>query len=97
MTTINLESDIQAQSAILDVKGWTQLQAEICMNVANAKFCAFMAECEQAAEYVRLGFVTRTAAADYLHVAAVYNQLYFEYGADQIQQIMADALESRAA
>ena len=31
-------------------------------------------------------------AADYLHTAAVYNQLIFEYGADAIQAIMAEGL-----
>lgn len=97
MTALNLESDILEQAAALDERKWTNLQTEIVMNVANAKLDAFAAECERAAEFVRLGFITRSTAADYLHVTACYNQLYFEYGADQVQQIMAEALESRAA
>jgi len=49
------------------------------------------------AEFVRLGFITRAVAAGYLHEAAIYNQLYFEYGADAIQAIMSAALHSEAA
>ncbi len=66
------------------------------MSVANAKLYAFEAEAMRVAEWVRLGF-RDARAADYLHVTAIYNQLYFEYGTDRVQKIMADALESRAA
>jgi hypothetical protein len=97
MSTLNPESDILEQANALDEKKWTFLQAEICMNVANAKLEAFSDECGRAAEYVRLGLIPRSVAANYLHVAAVYNQLYFEYGADRIQKIMAQAAERRAA
>ena len=76
---------------------WTELQTEICMNVANAKYHAFIAEAERAAEFVRLGFVTRTTAADYLHVTAIHNQLAFEYGTDAIQAIMSAAFDSEVA
>jgi hypothetical protein len=95
--TLNLEADIPEQMALLEEKNWTALQAEICMNVANAKYHAFIAEADRAAEYVRLGFLTRAGAADYLHVTAVYNQLYFEYGADHIQAIMSAAFGHEAA
>jgi hypothetical protein len=88
--TFNLEAEI-------DPTKWTALQREICMNVALAKRDAFIAETERAAEFVRLGFITRATAADYLHEAAIYNQLIFEYGADAIQAIMAAALASEAA
>lgn len=95
--TLNLEADIEEQAATLDQKKWTQLQTEVCMNVATAKFYAFAAEAERMADWVCLGVVSKTVAADYLHTSAAYNGLYFEYGADRVQQIMADALESRAA
>jgi hypothetical protein len=94
--TLNLEADIAEQAALLDCSKWTALQAEICMGVANAKYHAFIWEADRAAEYVRLGFLTRPAAADYLHVTAIYNQLYFEYGTDRIQAIVAEAFEVAA-
>ena len=87
---LNLEAEI-------DPTKWTALQTEICMNVALAKLCAFTTEAERAAEFVRLGFITRAMAADYLQVAAVYNQLTFEYGTDTIQTLMANALSEAAA
>jgi hypothetical protein len=90
--TLNLESEISC-----DVSRWTQLQAEICINVANAKYYAFVGEADRAAEFVRLGFIKRATAADYLHETAIYNQLYFEYGTDRIQEIMTVALDSEAA
>jgi len=89
--------NLNAEWTATDPMKWTALQTEICMNVANAKFYAFVAEAERMAEFKRLGFVTRATAADYLHETAVYNQLYFEYGTDRIQKIMAEALESEAA
>ena len=67
------------------------------MNVANAKIYAFVAEAERMAEFVRLGLITRSIAADYLSEAAVYNQLYYEYGADYVQSILAAAFASQAA
>ena len=76
---------------------WTALQTEICMNVANAKFYAFADEAAKMAHWVRLGVVQKQVAADYLHETAVYNQLYFEYGTDKIQRIVADAFASEAA
>jgi hypothetical protein len=93
--TLNLEAEIDL--ARFDPTKWTALQTEICMNVALAKRDAFVAEVQRMAEFVRLGFLTRAAAADYLHEAAIYNQLYFEYGTDQIQKIVAAAFESEAA
>jgi hypothetical protein len=81
----------------IDLTKWTALQTEICMNVALAKRDAFIAEAERLAEFVRLGFITRAVAADYLHEAALYNQLIFEYGADHIQAIMAAALDGEAS
>jgi hypothetical protein len=80
-----------------DVTMRTKLQIKICMNVANAKYNAFAVEAERAAEFVHLGFITRAVAADYLHETAIYNQLYFEYGTDRIQAIVAAAFESIAA
>jgi hypothetical protein len=88
--TLNLNAEI-------DPTKWTALLTEMCMNVALAKWDAFIAEAERAAEYVRLGFITRAVAADYLHETALYNELVFEYGADAIQAIMAAALSEAAA
>jgi hypothetical protein len=94
--TINLESDLEEQAAAMDEKKWTRLQSEVCMNVANAKFYAFAEEAERMAEFVRLGMVPRLVAADYLHQSAAYNQLYYEYGADSVQKVMARAFEVAA-
>jgi hypothetical protein len=88
--TLNLEAEI-------DPTKWTALQREICINVANAKYYAFVAEAERLAEFLHLGFVNRQTAVDYLHESAIYNQLYFDYGTERIQMIMAGALESGAA
>ena len=90
--TLNLEAEIDP--TWLDPTKWTALQTEICMNVALAKRDAFTAEAQRMAEFVRLGFITRVVAADYLHEAVIYNQLYFEYGADAIQKIIAEAFEA---
>jgi hypothetical protein len=78
------------------IDDWTALQAEICMNVANAKYYAFADEAAKLAHWVRLGVVKKQIAADYLHESAVYNQLYFEYGTDKIQGIIANAFTSEA-
>jgi hypothetical protein len=67
------------------------------MNVALAKRDAFIAESQRLADFVRLGLITRTIAADYLQEAAVYNSLTFEYGTDAVQAIMAAALSEVAA
>jgi len=75
---------------------WTPLQTDICMSVALAKRDAFIAKAERVAELVRLCLLTKADAADTLHEAAMYNQLYFEYGADHIQGIMARAIEGAA-
>ena len=91
--TLNLESNIGEQVRALDPMAWTKLQAEVCMTIANAKFYAFVAEAERMAEFVRLGFLSRATAADYLQEAAVYNSLCFEYGTDHIQAIMATAFK----
>jgi hypothetical protein len=91
--TLNLEAEIQPPC---DVQAWTRLQAEICMNVANAKFYTFVSEAERMSEFARLGLITRAIASDYLHEAALYNSLYFEYGADRIQKIVAEAFEAAA-
>ncbi len=91
---LNLNSD---EWISLDPTKWTALQAEVCMNVANAKFNAFVVEAYRLAEFVRLGLLSRATAADYLYEAAVYNQLNFEYGTDAIQAIIADAFKCEAA
>lgn len=88
--TFNLDAEV-------DPINWTKLQTEICMGVANAKYHAFVAEADRAAEFVRLGFITRATAADYLHTSAIYNQLYFEYGTERIQAIMSAAFDEAAA
>ncbi len=75
---------------------WDKLQIEVCMNVANAKFYAFVAEAQRMAEWVRLGIMTKVTAADCLHESAQYNQLYFEYGAERIQKVMAEAFQVAA-
>jgi len=80
-----------------DPSRWSALQTEICMNIALAKRYAFIAEADRAAELVRLGFISRVMAADYLHIAAFYNQLTIEYGTDAIQEIIADALSEAVA
>jgi hypothetical protein len=93
--TLNLEAEnLEAET---DPTKWTALQTEICMNVVLAKRDAFIAEAQRMAEFVRLGFITRAVAADYLHEAAIYNSLNFEYGTDAIQAIMATAFDSEAA
>ncbi|WP_342728869.1 hypothetical protein AAFG07_20840 [Bradyrhizobium sp. B097] len=89
---LNLESNIDEQVSTLDPEKWSNLQAEICLNIANARFHAFVAESEHAAGLVRLGLISRVVAADHLHVAAIYNALYVEYGAEAIQRVMADAM-----
>jgi hypothetical protein len=75
---------------------WTALQTEICMNVANAKFFAFVDEAERVADFVRLGILDRHRAVECLHEAAIYNSLIFEYGADRIQAIMSEAFKVAA-
>jgi len=75
---------------------WNPLQTEICMSVALAKRDAFIAEAERVADLVRLGLLTKPEAADTLHEAATYNQLYFEYGTDHIQEIMAATIGGTA-
>jgi hypothetical protein len=94
--TLNLdEADINISvSAECD---WTPLQADICMSVAVAKRDAFICESRRLADLVRLKVLPRAVAADYLHEAAVYNSLFFEYGCDHIQEIMAVAFEGGAA
>jgi hypothetical protein len=88
--TLNLEAEINPTK-------WTKLQAEICMNVANAKYYAFADEALKMAHWVRLGVVQKQVAGDYLHEAAIYNQLAFEYGNDAIQAIMSAAFGSEVA
>jgi hypothetical protein len=88
--TLNLESEI-------DPTKWTALQVEVCMNVANAKIYAFAAEADRMAELVRLGLITRAVGADYLNESAVYNGLYYDYGADHVQSIISSAFASEAA
>ena len=41
---LNLNEDIAEQVAVLNEKTWTALQAQTCMNVANAKLYAFEEE-----------------------------------------------------
>jgi hypothetical protein len=91
--TLNLEAEIEIPC---DMTKWTKLQTEIAINIANAKYQAFIVEAERMAEFARLGFITRTTAADYLHEAAVYNSLIFEYGTDRIQAVVAEAFEVAA-
>jgi hypothetical protein len=73
------------------------LQTEVCMNVARAKLECFVSEAYRVADFVRLGLISRATAADYLHVAATYNQLIYEYGVDCIQEAISRAFESEAA
>ena len=95
--TLNLECDIAEQLRDLDPGKWSALQTEVCMNVANAKLFVFTAEAERLAEFVRVRLISRPVAADYLHSAAIYNQLYYEYGADRIQALISDAMRELAA
>ena len=89
MSTFNLNGET-------DIGAWTQMQAEVCMRIANAKYYQFIAEAEHLAEFVRLGFINRTMAGDMLQEAANYNSLAYEYGQDRIQQIMSAALIAAA-
>jgi hypothetical protein len=91
--TLNLNSDEWISP---DPMQWTALQTEVCMNVANAKLNAFVVEAYRLAEFTRLGFITRATAANYLHEAAIYNRLIYEYGADAIQSILSDAFREAA-
>jgi hypothetical protein len=88
--------NLDAEWIAIDPTNWTALQTELCMAVANAKYHAFVAEAGRLAEFLRLGFVNRATAADYLHQTAIYNQLFAEYGTDRIQAIMAEALSEAA-
>jgi hypothetical protein len=99
MTSINVEADIQEQIAVLDEAKWTALQIDVCMSVANAKHLAFICEADRLAKLVRSGVLSRGDAADCLHNAANYNSLYFEYGTDNIQDVLAAAFDyfTRAA
>jgi hypothetical protein len=90
--TLNLDAEWIA----IDPTKWTKLQSEICMSVALAKRNAFISEAQRMGEFVRLGFITRATAADYLHEAAVYNSLIFEYGENAVQAIVAAAFEAAA-
>jgi hypothetical protein len=94
--TANLETDLRAQVAALDPTTWSPLQIEVCMWVANAKLYAFQAEAERVADLLRLNLITRPIAADCLQLAAIYNQLGFEYGQDAVQSIIATAFEQVA-
>ena len=89
MSTFNLDAEA-------DIGAWTQMQTEVCMRIANAKYFQFIAEAERLAEFVRLGFITRAIAGDMLQEAAAYNSLVYEYGADRLQSIMSAALISAA-
>ena len=71
---------------------WSPLQIEICMSVALAKRDAFIAACYQVGDMARLGVITKAVAADVLNETALYNGLYFEYGRDDIQRLMSNAL-----
>jgi hypothetical protein len=89
--TFNLDAECTA------IEEWTPLQADVCMCIANAKFIAFENEAFRCGDLLRLGLLKRSEAADVLHEAAIYNQLYFEYGIDAIQAIMSAALDSEVA
>ena len=88
---MNLESD-NPESASFN---WSPLQVEVCMSIAMAKRDAFIAEAYHIGDLVRLKVLDRATAADTLHEAATYNQLYYEYGRDHIQEIMANALDAK--
>jgi len=88
---MNLESETTETAHF----NWTPLQVEVCMGIAMAKRDAFIAEAHRVSDLVRLKLLDRATAADTLHEAAVYNQLYYEYGQDHIQAIMANALDAK--
>lgn len=88
---MNLETDPQETTGL----NWSPLQIEVCMSVAMAKRDAFIAEAFRIGDLVRLRVLDRATAADTLHEAARYNELYFEYGRDHIQQLMANALDAK--
>jgi hypothetical protein len=95
--TLNLQADLREQWEALDPHKWTPLQTEVCMNVANAKLYAFEAEAERIAELIRLKLISKAEGADRLHIAAIYNQLVYEYGTDRVQNIVAAAFDREAA
>ena len=88
---MNLESDIPESPSF----NWSPLQIEVCMSVAMAKRDAFIAEAYRIGDLVRLKVLDRATAADTLHEAATYNELYFEYGREHIQQLMANAMDAK--
>jgi hypothetical protein len=90
MSTFNLNAEP------CDIGAWTQLQTEVCMSIANAKFYQFVFEAERLADFVRLGLITRAIAGEMLQEAANYNALAYEYGQDRVQHIMSAALIAAA-
>ena len=76
---------------------WDPLQTDVCITIALAKRDEFINQAHRLSELVRLQVLSIADAADTLQEAASYNSLTFEYGTDQIQQIMAQALGFEAA
>ena len=72
------------------------LQIDVSIKVALAKLAEFENQAYRIGDLVRLSILRRADAADMLHEAAIYNSLIFEYGADRIQKIIADAFEATA-
>jgi hypothetical protein len=80
-----------------EISDWSLLQTDVCMSVALAKRSEFINQAHRLGDLVRFGRLSVADAADTLQEAATYNQLCFEYGTDQIQDIMAQALGFEAA
>ncbi|CCD90951.1 hypothetical protein BRAO375_1270028 [Bradyrhizobium sp. ORS 375] len=80
-----------------DPAQWNPLQVEIVMGVANAKYNEFVDATGYVARLVRSGLITKQDGVDTLHEAALYNNLYNEYGRDEIQSVIAAAFESEVA
>jgi hypothetical protein len=87
--TINLDAECFAP-------GCSPLQIDVNIRVALAKISEFENQAYRLGDWIRVGQMTRAEAADILHEAAIYNSLVFEYGADRIEKIMADAFEATA-
>jgi hypothetical protein len=69
-----------------------QLAYRTSVVVANARIEAFEDQAYHFGELVQLGLISRGDAAEVLECCAIYNQLPFEYGQEQVQQIIANGL-----
>lgn len=82
----------------VDVENMPKALLSMCANVANANLHAFAVEAFEVARMHKDHLLARQLASDWMDAIARYNSLYFWYGRDCIQGIMADAFaESEVA